>query len=87
MNKGVVEIEPITAEVRPEFCSGCRICLNLCPYAAIGFDEERGVAEVNPLLCKGCGICVAACPSEAVFVKHFTTEQILAQIEGALAWR
>ncbi|HIC93885.1 MAG TPA: 4Fe-4S dicluster domain-containing protein, partial [Anaerolineae bacterium] len=84
LNKGAVEIEPITAEVLAELCSGCGICLGLCPYAAIALDEERGVAEVNPLLCKGCGTCVAACPSGAAVARHFTAEQILAQIEGVL---
>jgi heterodisulfide reductase subunit A len=35
-------------------------------------------------LCKGCGVCVAACPSNAITGKHFTTEQIMAEIAGIL---
>ena len=36
--------------------------------------------------CKACGTCVAACPSGAIKARHFTDEQIFAQIEGVLAW-
>ncbi|MGQ9583677.1 MAG: hydrogenase iron-sulfur subunit, partial [Thermoplasmatota archaeon] len=36
-------------------------------------------------LCRGCGICAADCPSDAIQILHFTDEQILAQIEAALA--
>jgi len=77
--------EPTVAHIREELCSGCKICVDLCPYTAISFDAERGVSEVNPFLCVGCGTCVAACPSGAAVARHFTAEQILAQIEGILA--
>jgi len=40
---------------------------------------------VNPAMCKACGTCVAACPSGAITGRHFTDEQIYAQIEGILA--
>ncbi|GAG66774.1 unnamed protein product, partial [marine sediment metagenome] len=33
---------------------------------------------------KGCGACVAACPTGAIAAKHFTDQQIFAQIEGVL---
>ena len=43
------------------------------------------MAEVNEVLWTGCGACAAACPAGAITVKHFTDQQILAQIEGVLA--
>jgi heterodisulfide reductase subunit A len=82
--KGTVTIEPITASVDEEKCSGCRICNALCPYSAIEFDEEKEVSRVNVALCKGCGTCVAACPAGAITGAHFTDDQVLAEIEGAL---
>jgi heterodisulfide reductase subunit A len=86
IDRGAVELEPSTAFVDAEACSGCRTCVPLCPFGAIAFDEELKVAEVNEVLCKGCGICVAACPSGAVQQHLFTDEQVLAEIEGVLEY-
>jgi len=84
ISAGTIEIEAAIAAIDEEFCSGCKICQNLCPYKAISFDEEAKVSRVNEAQCKGCGVCVAACPSGAIAGKHFTTEQIMAEIEGVL---
>jgi len=85
IDRGTVEIEAATAVVDEEMCSGCKICLALCPYNAITFDEEKKLANVNDILCKGCGVCVAACPSAAITGRHFTDKQIFAEIDGLLA--
>ncbi|MGA2278027.1 MAG: CoB--CoM heterodisulfide reductase iron-sulfur subunit A family protein [Terracidiphilus sp.] len=77
-------IEPISAEVDEERCSGCRICGNVCPYKAISFIPESETSRVNALLCHGCGTCVAACPAGAIQGNHFTNDQILAEIEAIL---
>jgi heterodisulfide reductase subunit A2 len=79
-----LKIEPITAQVREEACSGCQVCRGVCPYKAIGFDLDHQISVVNPLLCHGCGTCVAACPSAAMEGNHFTMAQISAEIEGVL---
>ena len=84
ISKGTVETEAATAVIDEELCSGCKICSFLCPYNAISFDEEKKVSSINDALCKGCGVCVAACPSGAATGRHFTTEQIMAEIEGIL---
>lgn len=84
IGKGKVEIEAATAVVNEELCSGCKVCSFLCPFNAISFDGEMKVSRVNEALCKGCGVCVAACPSAAISGKHFTTEQMMAEIEGVL---
>ena len=82
LDKGEVTISPAIAWVNEELCSACKTCIALCPYRAISFIEEDNVARVNEALCKGCGTCVAACPAGAITGRHFTDEQILAQIEG-----
>jgi len=84
ISKGRVEIEAAIAVIDEELCSACRICNDLCPFNAISFDEEKKVSQINEVVCKGCGVCVAACPSGAIAGKHFTTEQIMAEIEGVL---
>jgi len=82
---GKVELEPITAVIDDKLCSGCQICVGLCPFTAIAYDKEKGISLVTDALCKGCGTCVAACPSGASYQKHFRDEQIFAEIEGILS--
>jgi len=84
ISAGSIEVEAATSVVIEELCSGCKICTDLCPFSAITFDEEKKVSVINDALCKGCGVCVAACPSGAIIGRHFTTEQLMAEIEGAL---
>ena len=79
-----LELDLMTAEIDENACAECMICIGLCPYKAIVLDKEKKVAVVNAVLCKGCGTCVAACPSGSAKSKHFTTEQIFAEIEEVL---
>jgi heterodisulfide reductase subunit A len=84
ISKGKVELEATTSVVDDKLCSGCKTCIDLCPYKAVTFEEAKKLAVINETLCKGCGTCAAACPAGAIVSKHFTTEQILAQVEGVL---
>lgn len=84
IDRGHVELEPNTAFVTEEFCSGCKTCIPLCPYGAISSDPAKNKAVVNGALCKGCGTCVAACPSGALQQNLFTDEQIFNEIEGVV---
>jgi heterodisulfide reductase subunit A len=91
LDRGKVTISPTTAKVIQEDCVGCGDCIPVCPYTAISRVDGplKGIfakAEVNAALCKGCGTCVATCPAGAIQALHFTDDQIVAQIEGVLAW-
>ena len=79
--KGKVKIEPITASIDAEICSGCGLCEEVCEYQALKRDDYRGHMTVNAVLCKGCGACHSVCPVKAVTVKQFKTEQVIVQIE------
>ncbi|MGD0057018.1 MAG: FAD-dependent oxidoreductase [Methanomassiliicoccales archaeon] len=85
--KGRIICEPIVAAVDQTLCTGCARCIEACPYGAMGMgiSEGRLLAEVNQLLCKGCGACSTACPCRAVSIFNFTSNQITAQIDEALA--
>ena len=82
--RGTVEISPTISWIDPDICIGCQICIGLCPYTAIEFDERRGVSVVNEAVCKGCGSCSAHCPSGAARSRHFQSRQIFAEIDGIL---
>ena len=84
VDRGSVELEPNTAFIDAAKCSGCRMCIGLCPFGALSFDANAGVVVANEVLCKGCGVCVAACPSGALQQHLFTDEQVLAELEGVL---
>jgi len=82
--KGEVEAEPYIVEIDESKCSGCRICLSVCPYKAIKINAEKKVAEINIGACMGCGICASACPSKAIKQRKFTDESIIAAIDAIL---
>jgi heterodisulfide reductase subunit A len=77
-----LELDPAVTSIERERCSGCRVCLTVCPYGAIRFDEAEHACEASAVLCRGCGSCAASCPSGAARSLHFTVEQIFAEIEG-----
>jgi heterodisulfide reductase subunit A len=85
ISRGRVEVEAATAVIDERICSGCQACKEVCPYSAIEYDAEKNVCLVNKALCKACGACVATCFSDAISLEHYTNEQIVAQMEGALA--
>jgi len=74
-------------EVTEDECVACGACISACAYGAIGWREtDRGKkATVNPALCKGDGLCCAKCPTDAVVLKHYTNQEVLDQLDAALA--
>ena len=87
---GVLSKNSVTAtgaicDVNESACVACGGCISACTYDAIDFYETaRGKkARVNPVLCKGDGLCNAKCPTGAIFLKHYTDEEIFAQIDAA----
>jgi len=77
--KDKIKVGGVTASVNLDLCCGCETCIKLCPYGAIRKNENDEV-EIIGAVCKGCGVCGASCPEKAIFVRHFTNEQIISQI-------
>jgi heterodisulfide reductase subunit A len=79
-------LEAVTAEADANLCCGCKLCIAVCPYKAITYDETGKHVVINEILCRGCGVCPAVCPSGSIRAKHFADAQISAEIR-ALAGR
>jgi heterodisulfide reductase subunit A len=82
--QGKIAVDAVYSEVQDKLCAGCYTCYSVCPYGAIEFNEEKHISHIISAVCKACGCCATACPSGAIKVRHFTDEQIYAQIEGIL---
>lgn len=82
--KDRMELEAATAVVNPAACCGCQNCVRVCPYGAPVFKTDKQVSEINEALCKGCGLCAASCPASAIYTRHFTNDQVMAEMEGLM---
>jgi len=79
-----MELDATTAMVNPAACCGCQNCVRVCPYGAPSYNPDKRVSEINEALCKGCGCCASVCPTSAIIARHFTNEQVLAEMEGLM---
>ncbi len=87
-----ITLDGIKAEVDPDNCDGCALCVDVCPYHAITLienvdnaGEAHKLVEINTAHCKGCGLCQGTCPKRGIAVSGFTYQQLESQIEAALA--
>jgi heterodisulfide reductase subunit A len=73
-------------DVNEHDCVACGACITCCNYDAIEFvDTPNGKkAKVREVLCKGDGLCNAKCPTGAIYLKHYTDDEIFAQIDNAV---
>jgi electron transport complex protein RnfB len=55
------------AEIDPDLCTGCGICIDRCQMKAI--TQLDNVSSIEKIRCIGCGNCIAKCPSEAIMLR------------------
>ena len=52
------------AEIIPDKCIACQLCIGECPISAI--DMQGGAVRIDPEACAGCGRCLDVCPANAI---------------------
>jgi heterodisulfide reductase subunit A len=83
LNAGRIKIEAITSRIDADVCRKCGLCAAVCPYGAIQWKKGE-VAVVVEAACAGCGACGATCTFGAITMRHFTDDQLIAQVRGVL---
>jgi heterodisulfide reductase subunit A len=83
LSKDTLYQSPTVAKTRLSHCTGCGMCVDVCPYNAISY-MQNGQVEVNPALCTGCGTCSATCLRDAISVANYTQGQVHDMIATAL---
>jgi heterodisulfide reductase subunit A len=84
LNAGKIQIEALTSRIDDAACTKCGQCAPVCPFSAITWHKGE-LAVVTEAMCMGCGSCSAACQYGAISMRHFTDEQLLAQVRAILA--
>jgi len=77
--------DPLIAYVDELICSGCGICVEVCPYEAREMDPRKGMSIVHSALCQGCGACIAACPNNACELRNTRAGQVLRMVDTFIA--
>ncbi len=54
------------ARVDHDKCTGCRQCMRVCQFGAMGYGASNKKCAVSPRHCYGCGVCRSACASGAI---------------------
>jgi NAD-dependent dihydropyrimidine dehydrogenase PreA subunit len=53
----------MAAKINIDKCSGCGVCIEVCPVDAIKIQNQKAVVGDE---CVECGVCVNECPNEAI---------------------
>jgi NADPH-dependent glutamate synthase beta subunit-like oxidoreductase/CheY-like chemotaxis protein/NAD-dependent dihydropyrimidine dehydrogenase PreA subunit len=76
----LLELQPEIPQiaVNQDLCSGCGVCVAICPYDAIKLmkSDSGRVAAIDNIRCKRGGLCASACPAGAVTIKDNLVETI-----------
>ena len=58
----------MSIQVIIEKCTGCTLCLKVCPFDAIRIMDKRAIIDLNK--CTLCGACKDACKFKAIFIEE-----------------
>ena len=68
------------AEVNPALCNGCRQCMCVCQFNAMGYSAANKKVLIDQRLCYGCGICRASCDKDAITLYNRSAVPVAATI-------
>ncbi len=54
-----------------EKCTGCSLCTQACPAAALEVVDKKARMNLELPLCMTCGDCTAICPEDAIELTKF----------------
>lgn len=74
-------IEPRIPVLNLAKCDKCKRCMEECPFSSFSFDAD-GFPALDAAKCRQCGSCMGACPLAAISLRHFTIQQVAAQIKA-----
>ncbi len=58
----------VTLQLNENKCTGCGMCLDVCPHAVFKMNSSHAVIK-NRDACMECGACSRNCPFEAISVE------------------
>lgn len=68
------------ADIDAEACTGCRQCMRLCQFGALGYSAANKKAVVDQTRCYGCGICRSACETNAIRLEDRAASPVAANL-------
>ena len=54
-------------EIILDKCTGCGLCVKVCPFAAIKIKDKKAEIEAN---CTLCGSCIEVCNFDAILIER-----------------
>ncbi len=86
LNADIIKGDGVKAVIDNSKCTSCGVCAKVCPYNALEVDiKAKSGAKVIMAACAGCGACSAECRFDAITIRGFMDDQIMSQIDSALA--
>ena len=68
------------AELDSELCNGCRACMRVCQFGAIGYSAGNKKAYIDIRRYYGCGICRLSCTKDAIKLKDRSSVPAVANL-------